>query len=242
MVVVNPMAIGHVVGSSGRYVRRPVRGHGVVRAVWLREAGALCGSPIQVVARTFPSVVRHLAGGEDGGADVEVRRAGRCAPGTLTRRAVGFDAHPWVTPDQLAALESAVSGVSAHEHLDALVSSVLSGCDAPVRDDVVVELATALERTPRRETMHGVADRAAIARRTLRRSFATAVGMSADRYRVVARAARARHELVRTSTPLAVLAWELGYADQSHLHRDVAELSGSTPTAWRERRRAWSVT
>ena len=221
----------------GRYVRRPIDGHGVVRAVWVRDAGTLVGSPVRVVARTFPSVVLHL----DGAADVEVRAAGSCSTGALTRRALGFDAYPWASPDQVAALERAVRCAPEGDPPAALALAVLERCDAPVRSDVVSDLATALEAAPDRATMQAVLDRTSTSPRTLRRRFAVAVGMSADRYRVIARATLARHALVTTSSPLATLAHELGYADQSHLHRDVLELSGWTPTEWRERRRAWKL-
>lgn len=237
----NPMATDDRHDSLGRYSPRPIRGHGVVRAVWTREAGALSGSTVRVVARTFSSVVLHIDEAVHGAGGVEVRPAGRCSPGTLTSSAVGFDAHPWVTPAQLAALELAVRAARPDDAAARLVPTVLARCDQPRRDDDVTALATALEAAPDRATMSAVADRVLVSGRTLRRRFTATVGMSADRYRVVARVARARHELVATSTPLAVLAWQLGFADQSHLHRDVIELSGSTPTAWRERGRAWHV-
>jgi AraC family transcriptional regulator len=65
--------------------------------------------------------------------------------------------------------------------------------------------------------------------------------LSAEGYRVVARAARARTLLDSTDVPLAEIAWRLGYSDQSHLHRQVLAHSGYTPTAWRERGREWHV-
>lgn len=226
----------------GRYARRRVEGHGVVRAVWVRDAGALVGSSVNVVARTHPAVVLHVDGREgDRVGSVEVRAAGRRTPGALTHWAIGFDAHPWATPEQLAALELAVRSAGPDVDLDAIVRAVLARSDAPVRSDAVSTLAAALESTPDRTAMRAVLAGSGSSARTIRRRFAAAVGMSADRYRVVARASLARHRLVTTTTPLATLAHELGYSDQSHLHRDVLELSGSTPTAWRERRHAWRV-
>lgn len=220
----NPMASDDVSDPRGRYARRTIRGHGVVRAVWTREAGVLSGSTLRVVARTFSSVVLHVDEAAHGTGGVEVRPAGCCSPSTLTSRAIGFDAHPWATPAQLAALELTLRAARPDDAAAQLVPTVLARCDQPCRDDEVTALAAALEAAPDRATMSAVADRVLVSGRTLRRRFSATVGMSADRYRVIARVARARHELVATSTPLAALAWQLGFADQSHLHRDVIEL------------------
>lgn len=234
MVVVNPMANAAV--PTARYVRVPVRGHGVVGAVWYREAGRLEGSPMRVAARTHASVVAHLDE-----AHVETRRAGARSATVLTSRAVGFDVHPWVSREQLAAVARAAARTLYRGARRAYVNEVLGRCDTTRRDDEVSALAMALDARPDRTTIQSIGERAAVSPRTLRRQFAAAVGMSADRYRVIARATRAREILMSSATPLATLAYHLGYADQSHLHRDMLELTGATPTTWREHGSAWNA-
>ncbi|MBB5908376.1 AraC-like DNA-binding protein [Actinoalloteichus hymeniacidonis] len=70
----------------------------------------------------------------------------------------------------------------------------------------------------------------ALSERQLRRRFTAAVGYGPATYRRISRLHRAidraRHA---TTTSLAEIAAEAGYADQAHLNRDCRELTGRTP-------------
>ena len=64
--------------------------------------------------------------------------------------------------------------------------------------------------------------------RTVERHFTHATGMSPRRVRQIARAREAVGRLQR-GTAIADVAHALGYADQSHLTRDLKRLTGYTP-------------
>jgi AraC-like DNA-binding protein len=67
----------------------------------------------------------------------------------------------------------------------------------------------------------------------LSRAFTRALGVSLTRYRNGVRVARALDRLEDGEPGLAVLAADLGFADQAHLCRTVREHLGHTPTALR---------
>lgn len=225
--------------TSGWYREVDVAGHPVVRQVWSRRATQRVGSPMFAVARTSPSIVAHLW---DDRLEVEHRPAGLLTERPLSPRAVGFVLHPWIDPRHRGWLQRAIADARWSEGDAAgaarVVGSEPGGCDV---DPVVASLATALERSPDRATQQRVAATLGWSARTVRRRFRAATGMSVDRYRVVARAARAREVLLAESVRLADAAAELGFADQSHLHRDFVDTCGYTPTEWRTRAPAWSI-
>ncbi len=64
--------------------------------------------------------------------------------------------------------------------------------------------------------------------RTVERHFTRITGRSPRQVRQIARAREAAARL-RTGEAIADVAYELGYADQSHLTRDVKRLTGYTP-------------
>lgn len=72
-----------------------------------------------------------------------------------------------------------------------------------------------------------------IARQTAFRWFRAAYGVSPTRYRVEARARRAWRAITTSRDDLAHIAAGLGYADQSHMTREVSAFTGRTPGAWR---------
>jgi AraC-like DNA-binding protein len=72
-----------------------------------------------------------------------------------------------------------------------------------------------------------------LAAATVSRGFAKAYGVSPARYRVEARSRRAWQAIVGTSEPLAAIAAEAGFADQSHMTRCVASLTGRPAGGWR---------
>lgn len=63
----------------------------------------------------------------------------------------------------------------------------------------------------------------------LTRLFLRAFGMSPSRYRQHARAQNALRLLAETSLPLAVIAAQTGFSDQSHLGRGLRAATGATP-------------
>ena len=73
--------------------------------------------------------------------------------------------------------------------------------------------------------------------RTLRRNFARAAGLSPKRWLRLHRldAVLRRSGAGGAEQSLADLAQEMGYADQAHLTRDVAALTGATPAALQRR-------
>lgn len=77
------------------------------------------------------------------------------------------------------------------------------------------------------------AEASGLAVETVARGFKRAYGVSPKRYRADARALRAWRTIPGSPLPLAQLALNLGFADQAHMTRDVAALTGRTPAALR---------
>lgn len=72
-----------------------------------------------------------------------------------------------------------------------------------------------------------------VARETAFRWFRDAYGVGPARFRVEARARRAWRLIVEGDASLADIAAEAGFADQAHMSRDVKDLTGRSPGAWR---------
>jgi hypothetical protein len=70
--------------------------------------------------------------------------------------------------------------------------------------------------------------------RSVQRHFTRITGLSPQHVRQIARAREAVARL-RTGEAIADVAYELGYADQSHLSRDVKRLTGYTPAESKRR-------
>jgi AraC family transcriptional regulator len=66
---------------------------------------------------------------------------------------------------------------------------------------------------------------------TLTRQFRAAKGISMGEYRQIARARRANGMVLTGQIPLAAIAADCGYADQSHMTRDFLRRFGQTPSA-----------
>ena len=73
-----------------------------------------------------------------------------------------------------------------------------------------------------------------VSSRTVERHFTRITGRSPRQVRQIARAREAAAKL-RTGEAIADVAYELGYADQSHLTRDVKRLTGYTPAESKRR-------
>jgi len=72
-----------------------------------------------------------------------------------------------------------------------------------------------------------------LASETLSRGFGKVFGVTPAAFRGEARARRALAMIADGSTPLAAVAAETGFADQSHMSRAVRALTGLPPNAWR---------
>jgi hypothetical protein len=97
------------------------------------------------------------------------------------------------------------------------VDDLLGAFDAAglLAHDAVVEAA-----------LHGITP--AVSPRSVQRHFTRITGLSLRHVRQISRAREAVARL-RTGEAIADVAYELGYADQSHLTRDVKRLTGYTP-------------
>lgn len=123
--------------------------------------------------------------------------------------------------------------VAERDRLEAtglLLERLLPG--RPQFDDAIDRLASRLADldTPRVQVL---ADQLGVRRETLFRQFRSIYGTSPTRYRTETRARRAWLETVTAATPLASLAFDLGFADQAHMSRCVCALTGMTPRQWR---------
>jgi AraC-like DNA-binding protein len=78
-----------------------------------------------------------------------------------------------------------------------------------------------------------IAHRLGCSERHLRRTLVAAVGLSPKQYARIVRFRYAMHLVVRTRQPLAGIALDLGYTDQSHMTREFTAVSGRTPLVLR---------
>jgi AraC-like DNA-binding protein len=102
----------------------------------------------------------------------------------------------------------------------------------PGEDDLPDQLAVDL-RDDAQVSLAIWAERKGVAPRTLRRQFGQIYGTSPLAFRARARARRAWQLIMTSDLPLAGIAYDLGFADQAHMSRAVAGLSGRPPRHWR---------
>lgn len=72
-----------------------------------------------------------------------------------------------------------------------------------------------------------------VSARTITRHFRSAYGIAPARYRWRVRTLAAWREIVCGPAPLAEIAAAAGFADQAHMTRSIATLTGRSPRAWR---------
>jgi transcriptional regulator GlxA family with amidase domain len=65
------------------------------------------------------------------------------------------------------------------------------------------------------------------------RTFRLAVGISPAKYLTNRRLEQAKQLMLRTDRPLAQIAHDCGFCDQSHFNRVFRRRIGTTPAAWR---------
>jgi AraC family transcriptional regulator len=79
---------------------------------------------------------------------------------------------------------------------------------------------------------------AGMSRSRFHQAFRATTGMSPHRWRLNARICRAQELLLDTARPLAEIALEMGFADQSHFTHSFQRQVGTSPGAWRRTRRS----
>jgi AraC-like DNA-binding protein len=94
------------------------------------------------------------------------------------------------------------------------------------------ELAATLVRNPSLKLSQWC-EKNGIAPWTISRGFQMVFCLSPEAFRARSRARHALRSIQNTQAPLANIAAELGFADQSHMTRSVKQLTGTGPRAWR---------
>lgn len=113
---------------------------------------------------------------------------------------------------------------------EALADTVSEG-PAPLED--WPDLLAAACREPGTVRLGEWAHRHGLAAATVSRGFARVYGVSPARYRIEARSRRAWLAITGSSDSLASIAAESGFADQAHMTRSVARVTGRAPGGWR---------
>ena len=119
---------------------------------------------------------------------------------------------------------------SRKDAIDLLFSAAMSEMPQPV--DWPDELAAALMRNPSLKLSHW-GKKNGIPPWAVSRGFALVFGVSPETFRARSRARHALRSIKNTEAPLASIAVDLGFADQSHMTRSVKQLTGIGPQAWR---------
>jgi AraC-like DNA-binding protein len=146
---------------------------------------------------------------------------------------------------QLPAGRSHASGIAKVADPDAIARAAERSCkdavdllyslairELPQRADWPDELAAALMQSPSLKlSLWG--EKNGIAPWTVSRGFALVFGVSPEAFRARIRARHALKFIYDTQAPLASIAAELGFADQSHMSRSVKQLTGIGPRGWR---------
>lgn len=152
---------------------------------------------------------------------------------------------PWseLTADAKAELERVASHPSDDARLGALAALMerrLARAGTPPA--FVGEAVRRLETTAGRLRVATLADGLGVSRQHLARQLSVHVGLSPKTFaRVVRmRAALARADAARAAHPhppftWSGLAYDLGFADQSHLIEEFRDIAGMTPTGWASR-------
>jgi AraC-like DNA-binding protein len=140
-------------------------------------------------------------------------------------------AGPWV-PSLLDAVAAIATG-SVFERLDAGLLAHLER--RPARESRIDAVIRTLETTPCTWRVSALADLYGKSRRQLERRFLDAVGLPVKTFARILRVRRAAALLARSHLPLAQVATELGYADQSHFTREFARFYGLPPARARTR-------
>lgn len=83
-----------------------------------------------------------------------------------------------------------------------------------------------------------LADLCGLSRSYFTRAFKVSMGTPPHRWLLRQRVRRAGEMLERTSETISAIALSCGFADQSHMTRMFHAITGTSPAAWRRRRKA----
>ncbi len=132
----------------------------------------------------------------------------------------------------------AAATADAEEAFDALEARLLERAErAPDADPVVRRAVEEIEAAGGTRPIHAVAGRVGLGGRQLRRRFRAATGLSPKEYARVRRLRTMAGERIMAGGEWSALAARFGYADQAHLVRECARMTGLTPTAFERRLR-----
>lgn len=123
-----------------------------------------------------------------------------------------------------------VAAADAHEAQSLLVEGITP--IAADQSDPADRLADVLSVDPSTSIGRWAAD-TGLSREWLSRRFKRLFGVDSATFRVEARARLAWRHIVATGEPLAQIAAECGFADQSHMTRAIRRLTGRSPSSWR---------
>ena len=101
--------------------------------------------------------------------------------------------------------------------------------DGPPPTPAVSWALSRLWQTDGRERVHSLAEQLGCSRRYLHARFREQVGLAPKTVARLVRFGAVRRRIERAPARWADVAYECGYADQSHLNRDFRELAGTTP-------------
>jgi AraC-like DNA-binding protein len=146
------------------------------------------------------------------------------------RLPVGFSYTPGIATVADADTIARIAECSCRDAMELLFSVAISKMPQPA--DWPDELAEALMRNPSLKLSQW-GEENGISPWAVSRGFGLVFGVSPEAFRARTRARFALKLIQDTQAPLASIAAELGFADQSHMTRSVKQLTGMTPRAWR---------
>ena len=91
------------------------------------------------------------------------------------------------------------------------------------------------ENLGRRMPLREIAAHVGISERNLQRLFRKAIGMSIQQFIIHSRVHTAAHHLTRTRRPLAEIALDCGFSDQSAFTNTFRRITGLAPREYRKR-------
>jgi AraC-like DNA-binding protein len=235
-----------------------------IKCLWHdRRDAPPAGEPFDVLPDGYTEIIFHFGGAHtEHGQPLPSPCIVGLLPGPLKLRArgrleiVAIRCYPWAVFDLLG-IPADTAGVRAIDHPIAQLQPALERCvgagrmdDAiallesyllsaqPRLDAVVVRAGAVLREGQGSMPVRDVAAAAHATVRTLERKFRRASGHTVKDVASLMRFEQVRNRLVIEPTAsLAALARELGYTDQSHLHREFKRYSGTTPAAFARRQR-----
>lgn len=136
----------------------------------------------------------------------------------------GYGALAANNPDVLRAAEHRLEDKRSIDELESLVVAAMEERRGP--PDILMDFLEAARRRAGSVRLSAVSLGAC--ERELQRACQRWLGITAKAFLRIERV-RAARDAIRAGLPLAVVAADLGYADQAHLTRDVRQLLGVTP-------------